>query len=428
MQPGPENVGAQDTLVIRPGGQGLVLDLIFWLMNQVSDQSLKVEPSGLRIGQRDLIPWSLVYAFNINKALPPLPYDKSLSVHGRDFGMLANLNLYAHYSADLLVTVLSAYKLRSLLQSPQTPDADVVESVVRLTGEADVHSLIRSFHNWTLWGLVGRHRPELVPQCLHTASVSPLRQLFQDLGSRDLAFETLGTVQESGYGSPLCESSQAWMATNWRRYEGVLNQALGLSEAERLAERGNDGREKVYFAAERTQDRGPAQITFRGKSVDLAGLLASNPTVQEVLGHLQLQPSDCGLFHARDFPHIAQGLIRLEQDGSSVWLWVDRARLKSRRARDWRVEQFLDAPVVSLEHHAPGRHSTRWKESARKYSDRVMLISASLPSVESLLKSGAAARPRKPAVTCFNCGWTVVKDDNGRCPECGETDPQDREI
>lgn len=410
MNPEPSSDSISDeSFVVAPGGQGLIVDLILWLIGRWRNKNLVLSPEGIAWSSgfgRSELSWDKVTHVSVAPVFGPLPYSSFVTISG------GSLSMYAHFNSEALATIVSSYKISNLMRR-QASDAAILEAVTEFTSCINWHFLQASYHVWAILGSVGRYRPDLVSRCIHAQSVAPIQSLIKELG-RPLAFETLEATQsETFWNSRLVEASLAWMGQHWREFESDLERGLRMFSAASYAERGDDGTEGKFMGSPRTSDRGPAEFNFLGQRFELATLLHS-PTLKDALNILGLNVAECDVLYLPGTPTIAQGLIWHDSDGGSIWLWMEQRHLKTDPSRNWTVEDFSSCALAAVEYHTQEQHFTRWKEGARTYLDR--LFPGFPPAATPL-----PLRPPFATVTCPTCNRSVTLTNDDRCPECGWT-------
>ncbi|MDP1561009.1 MAG: hypothetical protein Q8M16_06405 [Pirellulaceae bacterium] len=363
-----------EPISFAPGGQGLVVDLVFRIMQLfMKDFKLTVSADGVRAGTqfggRTDVSWPQVRSVGTGRALPPLPFDGTVTlIH--DAGSLG-LSLYAHVPYENLATQLCVYKVCYVLSDPTAADEDVVATTVALTDKLhydptgeDWHWLIRSMHNWTIWALVGNARPDLLPACFHTQAISPVQQMIANLG-REQAFEALAAIRETAIPCPAACVALNWMSRNWQTFEPAMDRALTLRCAEDQAGRGPFGKDRLGQDQSVGTSGGSGQVIIRGTSIDLDRLLPSCTTLHEARQHAGLRDCDLVVFYDRFYPFVAQGVVWTGDRGEAVWFWIDRGQLKGNQLRNWEPNALCDCSISAVEYHDGTTHVTRWKSHER---------------------------------------------------------------
>ena len=367
-------------VIVRSGGQGIVVDLVTWIIGRVArPREFRIDINGLSLqgffGNIRTLPWENVGSFRM------IPQSGPYSSGAIGINPLAeNATSFIHHIPDVFLHVgveelfitLNVFRLEALLRSEGPSDDQIVAEVLRATGHGQFAglenwSLFGSQLLWSLLGVVGRHRPHLVAACIDMAGVSPLLDFMVACGCPDKAIAFLCAGGEASWRSPLEQISSAWTSTHWKDFKGAIETTIMLRNAEKCARHGKKGKQEEFFPC-RSRKEGHAVVN--GIPLDCESLIDAGVSIAEAINRLNLDLGSCLVLYDGAYPLIGQGLIWMKGD-AAVWFWVEKSFLRRNGMRDWRIEDFMNGQLVGIEFHEHQTHVAYWRADAMNWTDRV---------------------------------------------------------
>lgn len=373
-------------VIVRSGGQGIVVDLVTWIIGRVArPREFRIDINGLSLqgffGNIRTLPWENVGSFRMTPQ-SGAPHDwGAIYINPVSEKVTSSIPFipicFLHFGLERFLITLNVFRLEAMLRNQLISDEQIVSTVLQATrqsllwqlypGSAQNWSLFGSELLWSLIGVTGRYRPHLVGTCIDIAGVSPLLDFMVMCGSADKAIAFFCSGAETSWKSPLERASIDWTSTHWTDFKESIETAIMLCNAERLARHSKKGKQEEFFPC-RSRKEGHAVVN--GIPLDCESLIDAGVSIAEAINRLNLDLGSCLVLYDGAYPLIGQGLIWMKGD-AAVWFWVEKSFLRRNGMRDWRIEDFMNGQLVGIEFHEHQTHVAYWRADATNWTDRV---------------------------------------------------------